>query len=94
MLYYLCQVVTEPQDQATFVQYNSGIQKLFNHVVTNKLLKVDKDFAPEVIEQSPQDPAAEGSTPPRRRGPAARPGMRRRSEASARPASGQRSIRQ
>jgi hypothetical protein len=46
---YLCQVVAEPGNQSTFVQYNSGIQKLFNHVVTNKLLKVDKDFAPEVI---------------------------------------------
>lgn len=46
---YLCQIVAEPGNQATFVQYNSGIQKLFNHVVTNKLLKVDKDFAPEVI---------------------------------------------
>lgn len=46
---YLSQVVALPENQATFVQYNNGIQKLFNHVVTNKLLKVDKDFAPEVI---------------------------------------------
>jgi len=46
---YLCQVVTETDAQATFVQYHSGIQKLFNHTVTNKLLRVDKDFAPEVI---------------------------------------------
>lgn len=46
---YLSQVVALPENQSTFVQYHNGIQKLFNHVVTNKLLRVDKDFAPEVI---------------------------------------------
>lgn len=45
----LCDVVTETDNQATYVQYHNGIDKLYKHVVTAKLRKVDKDFAPEVI---------------------------------------------
>lgn len=45
----LCDIVTIPENRATFVQYNGGVQKLFNHTVTAKLRRVDKDFAPEVI---------------------------------------------
>ena len=45
----LCDVVTMPDNQATFVQYNNGITKLYDHAVTSKLRKIDKNFAPEVI---------------------------------------------
>jgi len=45
----LCDVVTMPDNQATFVQYNNGISKLYDHAITAKLRKVDKNFAPEVI---------------------------------------------
>lgn len=43
------EVVTKEENQATYVQYHNGIEKLYKHVVTQKLRKVAKDFAPEVI---------------------------------------------
>jgi len=46
---YLCNVVTQPENVTTFVQYNNGIQRLFNYTVTAKLLRIDADFAPAVI---------------------------------------------
>lgn len=45
----ISEVVAREHNQATYVQYNNGIEKLYKHVVTEKLRKVDKDFAPEVI---------------------------------------------
>lgn len=45
----LDEVVLQPSAQATFCQYNNGLSKLYNMAVTQKLRKVDKDFAPEVI---------------------------------------------
>jgi len=45
----LCDVVTEPEHMATFVQYNNGITRLHQHCVTAKLRKIDKNIAPEVI---------------------------------------------
>jgi len=45
----ICDIVTEEDNRATFVQYHGGLTKLYQHAVTAKLRKVDKDFAPEVI---------------------------------------------
>lgn len=45
----LDEIVTVPDNAPTFVQYHNGISKLYNMTVTNKLRKVDKNFAPEVI---------------------------------------------
>jgi len=45
----ISEVVTEEENRATFVQYHTGITTLYRHAVTEKLRKVDKDFAPEVI---------------------------------------------
>lgn len=45
----LCDVITDEPNQATFVQYNSGIKQLYNASVTAKLRRIDKNFAPEVI---------------------------------------------
>lgn len=44
----LSEVVTEEENRATFVQYHNGITALYRHAVTEKLRRVDKDFAPEV----------------------------------------------
>lgn len=44
----LSSVVTEEENRATFVQYHNGITNLYRHAVTEKLRKIDKDFAPEV----------------------------------------------
>ena len=45
----ICDVVTEEQNRATFVQYHNGLTKLYQHAVTSKLRKVEKNFAPEVV---------------------------------------------
>lgn len=46
---HLADIVTDAQHRQSYVQYHNGIDKLYNHTVTNKLRKVDRDFAPEVI---------------------------------------------
>jgi len=43
------EIVTIPTNAPTFVQYHNGVSKLYNMTVTNKLRKIDKNFAPEVI---------------------------------------------
>ena len=45
----LDEIVTQPDAAPTFVQYHNGLSRLYQMTVTNKLRKVDKDFAPEVI---------------------------------------------
>lgn len=45
----LSSVVTEEENRATFVQFHSGITQLYRHAVTEKLRKIHKDFAPQVI---------------------------------------------
>lgn len=44
----LSAVVTEEENRATYVQYHNGITNLYRHAVTEKLRKIEKDFAPEV----------------------------------------------
>lgn len=43
------EIIGETAFAPTFAQYHSGIKKLHECVVSNKLRKVDKNFAPEVI---------------------------------------------
>lgn len=45
----LCDIVTEPEHQQTYVMYNNGIEKLYRHAITKKLRQIDRDFAPEVV---------------------------------------------
>lgn len=45
----LSSVVTQPEHQATFVQYNNGIQKLHNMLVTEKMRKIEPTFTAEII---------------------------------------------
>lgn len=45
----LHEIVCDTDQQATFVQYHNGISKLHAMKVTNKLARVDKNFAPEVF---------------------------------------------
>lgn len=45
----LSSVVIEEDARATFVQFHSGITQLYRHAVTEKLRRIDKDFAPQVI---------------------------------------------
>lgn len=45
----LSSIVCEEENRATYVQFHNGITNLYRHAVTEKLRKVDKDFAPEVI---------------------------------------------
>jgi hypothetical protein len=44
----LSEVVTEEGNAATFVQFNSGVTKLYNMAITAKLRRIDKNFAPDV----------------------------------------------
>lgn len=44
----LCDVVTEEVFRPTFVQYNNGISKLYDHAVNAKMRKLSKGMAPEV----------------------------------------------
>lgn len=45
---HLSEVVCKPENQQTFVQYNNGIQRLYDHAVTKKARDVPRDFAPMV----------------------------------------------
>lgn len=45
----LSEIVTQEENRATYVQYHSGITNLYRHAVTEKLRRVDKNLAPEVI---------------------------------------------
>lgn len=45
----LDEIVTQPENRATFVQYHNGMTKLYYMQVTNKARKVDVNTAPEVI---------------------------------------------
>lgn len=45
----LCEIVTQPEARATYVQYHNGIDKIYRHTVNAKLRKIDRTFAPEVI---------------------------------------------
>lgn len=45
----LYEIVTVPENQSTYVQYNNGIEKLYNHAVTKRLRSIPRDFAPEVV---------------------------------------------
>lgn len=45
----LSTIIMDSEHKDTFVQYNSGIKTLHTYAVTEKLRKVDKAFAPEVI---------------------------------------------
>lgn len=45
----LSTIIMDSEHKDTFVQYNSGIKTLHTYAVTEKLRKVDKTFAPEVI---------------------------------------------
>ncbi len=44
----LCDVVTKPDFRETFVRYHNGIQRLYEHTISAKILKTDKNIAPEV----------------------------------------------
>lgn len=45
----LSEIVTREEFRSTYVQYHSGITNLYRHAVTEKLRKIEKNFAPEVI---------------------------------------------
>lgn len=45
----LDEVVTIPENRSTFVQYNGGIQRLYNMQVTKRLRATDVNLAPEVL---------------------------------------------
>lgn len=46
---HLSEVVTEPEHRQPYVQYHNGIDKLYRHTITNKIRKMDPNFAPQVF---------------------------------------------